>query len=415
MSHAIDIIIPSMDNYNYLLPLLQSIVSQNVTQGLAHITVVNNGHRQSCDFIDNEMVTVLQPGENLGWEGALKLGLAKTKAPFVMFLNDDTLVPVSSRLWLNTLLQKFIDPRVGAVGPSSNTVMGLQNIFTQVTPHVFPVKFLIGFCFLVRREALDKAGGIDDRLPGGDDLDMSIRLRKAGYTLLCDREVFVYHHGFTTGTRVHGSLNQRNGWNSYEMLESTNHALITKHGFKEWWDCTKGAWELPTFDYQETRLDSEGEAIRALLPKDGVIVDVGCGNNKTTPNAIGIDMVPTGTVIETLSGSPPSVADIVADVSQPLPIEEGTVDVLIARHILEHLMDFVTILKGWHKTLKLGGKLIIAVPNNGIILSIPMNYEHCVGYNPQSLKALVEVCGFRVTQQIDPKNGVSFITVAEKI
>ena len=79
---------------------------------------------------------------------------------------------------------------------------------------------------MLSREALDKAGGVDDSLPNhGDDIDFSIRLRQQGYKLLMDRNVFVFHHGFKTGERLHGAY-----WNSMEMQDKTNHSLIRKHG-----------------------------------------------------------------------------------------------------------------------------------------------------------------------------------------
>ena len=410
--HAVSIIIPTYNNYEYLAPCLNSILSNITALNLFHIYVINNGHKESCDWIKHDQVTVIQSeGKNLGWEGALKLGLEKTDSPFVLFLNDDIFIPTTSRLWINKMLQAFIDPEVGAVGPSSNVVMGLQNIFTQTLISVFTTKFLIGFCFMVRREAIEKAGGIDDSLPGGDDMDMSIRLRKAGYKLIANKDVFVYHHGFKTGTRVQGDAAQRNGWNSYEMLEKTNHALIKKHGFAEWWNTTKGAWEMPSVVHSESH-DTEGDIIRERIVGD-VILDLGCAGNKTIPNAIGVDMIPKDEVVETLMHQV-SQADVVADVSQPLPFEENSVDTICARHILEHLMDCVTVLRHWRTLLRENGRLIIAVPNNAVHLTIPMNPEHVAGYSPASLKALLEVCGYRVIEQLDGGNTISFVTVATK-
>jgi GT2 family glycosyltransferase len=410
--HTLDIIIPTFNNYQYLSATLQSVLSNKTAANLFHIYVVNNGHENSCDWIDNDAVTVFNSGENLGWEGALKYALPKTSAPFVLFLNDDIHIPPTSKMWLNKMLQHFLAPEVGAVGPSSNVVMGLQNIFTPTLLNIFTTKYLIGFCFLTRREAILKAGGIDDTLPGGDDLDMSIRLRKAGYKLIADKEVFVYHHGFKTGTRVYGDEQRKNGWNSFEHLEKTNHALIKKHGFIEWWETIKGGYTLPSIEHT-TASDTEGAFIRERI-KGEVILDLGCAGNKTVPNAIGVDMIPKDEAVDTLNGQI-SQADVVADVSQPLPFEENSVDTIIARHILEHLMDSVTVLSHWRTLLREKGRLIIAVPNNAVHLTIPMNVEHVHGFSPQSLKTLLEVCGFKVVEQLDGGNTISFITIAEKI
>jgi len=239
MNHLIDIIIPSFNNPQYLGPCVTSILKNYATPNLCRIIIVNNGDPESIN-IDDKRVTVIHSKKNLGWEGGLKRGLEESKAEFVVFMNDDTYIPTSSRLWLNTLLQNFKDPSTGAVGPSSNVVMGSQNIFVDVEYHIYPATFLIGFCMMLRRSALDKAGGIDAGLPGGDDFDLSIRLRKAGYRLLVDRTVFVYHHGFTTGNKVHGDYTIKGGWNSFEFKSEVDTALIQKHGFKEWWNTING-------------------------------------------------------------------------------------------------------------------------------------------------------------------------------
>lgn len=237
--NTVAIIIPTYDNRPYLEPCVKSILLYS--QGAPfHIYVVNNGAADSCDWLDDAHVTVLQAGGNLGWQGGLKLGLSQVDAPYVLFLNDDTLLPPCSGSWLNQLLAHFDDPKVGAVGPSSNVAGGPQAIFNLIPYRCFGARFLIGFCMLLRHQALLEVGGVDDALPSGDDIDISIRLRKRGYTLVVDRSVFVYHHGFVTGTRVYGGPEVANGWNSAEYSDTTREALIAKHGLWQWWDAMRG-------------------------------------------------------------------------------------------------------------------------------------------------------------------------------
>jgi GT2 family glycosyltransferase len=231
----VDIIIPSMDNPRYLTRCLSSLLEHPSAEIMDTIHVVNNGRPAACDWITDPLVNVIQSGgKNLGWEGGLQAGLDRSQAPFVCFLNDDTRIPDDGRPWLDRLLWHFDDPAVGAVGPASHVVMGYQNAGARVSAQLLVATFLIGFCLLVRRDALERIGGIDQTLPGGDDLDLSIRLRDAGYLLLIDRGVYVHHAGFKTGNRVHGRSDRPLGWNSPQFIERTDRALIEKHGRDKW-------------------------------------------------------------------------------------------------------------------------------------------------------------------------------------
>lgn len=405
--HLIDIIIPSWNNFNYLQPCLQSILRNNSTVNLFHIWVVNNGEPESVKFIDKDhpIITVLNPGKNLGWEGGINFALEQTDAPFVVFCNDDTHFPASSRFWLHRLLRLFDNPQVGAVGPSSNVVMGMQNIFIDSPYDILQTNFLIGYCMMVRREALDTVGYLDEELPGGDDLDVSIRLRKASYKLLIDRTTFVYHHGFKSGTRLVGDY-----WNSITMTEKTNFALIRKHGFASWVECLYGTGEGSSGAYSSD--DTEGDIVRQHVK--GSVLELGVGGRKTVPEAIGVDMIPNGEVISTLSGDQKSVADIIADVSAELPVEDESFDTIIARHVLEHVTDTVKTMTMWKSKLKPGGLMIVAVPDEDLHATIPLNVEHKHAYTQESLKRLMELMDFKTITIEDSRNYVGFVGVFQK-
>lgn len=222
------IIIPSMDNRAFLEPCLTSL-DENTHDIEYQIIVVNNSAPGECNWIDLP-ATIIESGQNIGWERALQRGLDASNEPLVLFLNDDTVFLRTQRDWLTRLVADLDDPTVAAAGPMSNTVAGPQSMAIPLPAMRYRARYLIGFCLLVRRSALDQVGGIDTTLPGGDDIDLSIRLRAAGYTLVCDRGVFVYHYGFKTGERVHGAPGVPGGWNSQEMIQATVNTLIAKHG-----------------------------------------------------------------------------------------------------------------------------------------------------------------------------------------
>jgi GT2 family glycosyltransferase/predicted SAM-dependent methyltransferase len=398
----VDILIPTWNNPQYIVPCLESL-SQLIHIDMADIIVVNNGEKGSVT-VQSPKVKVLDAGKNLGWEGGLKLGLEHSKAPFVCFLNDDTFFPFSESLWLNKLIQNFRDPKVVAVGPSSNAIMGVQNIWAKTNWPVVSVRFLIGLCFLVRRDALDACGGVDDTLPGGDDIDLSIRLRKNGGSLLCDKNAFVFHHYGKTGNRVHP------GWDGIEHQTAYRKALWEKHGLKEFL-LTMNHQVITGSPWEKVNSDLEGDMVRSFI-QGKAVYDIGCGDTKTIPESIGLDIVPDGQPMGGVMGRH-SHGDLVCNVFEDLPVNNA--DTIIARHVLEHTHDPLNALRVWKKSLKPhGGRLIIAVPDEAKGSMIPLNPEHKAAFTKDSLQRLAEAVGFQTIVIQDSENPISFVGVFER-
>lgn len=380
---------------------------------MADLIIVNNG-KQDIERVFGNVpgIKILNPGTNLGWEGGLELGLKESDSPFVVFQNDDTFLTPGGVHFYQRLLTLFQNDNVAAVGPVTTCAAGVQSIYHPNCPRVpLEVSYLIFFTVMVRRKHLEAVGGIDSTLPGGDDFDLSIRLRKAGYNLVVTPGAFLIHHGFKTGTRVKGDNNVSGGWNSIEMSDRTNKFLIQKHGFRTWWETISGL----KYNMETTKSDDlEGNLVRSFVNGDQRVAELGCGANKTIERAIGIDRVPKGEVIPHLGGAL-SVADIVADVGQPLPIEDNSQDVLIARHILEHIPNEIKTLRNWKKAIRIGGKLILAVPDERVTASIPLNPEHCRIYTQESLKDTMELLGFKELKSESSNNGVSFVGCYERL
>jgi len=408
----VDIIIPTFNNPQMLAQCIQSMTQTRSVFPL-RIIVVNNGHRQSIAHIpETDYIKIIHAEENLGWEGGLKRGLQESDAEYVMFANDDILIPHGSKNWLRSMLECFRDLKVGAVGPCSNYVTGKQNMTALSPISQLEVGYLIGFCILLKRAALDKVGGVDDSLPGGDDFDLSIRLTSAGYKLVCNNDVFVFHYGSVTGIKTRGDATNKGGWNSPTMIENTNMALIKKHGFAAWYGClTTRAADMNAYLTD----DIEGDIIRKHQVL-GKTVELGCGGVKTVPHAIGVDLIELGKVHSIAEQS--SVADIQCDVSNKLPFEDNSVKWLIARHILEHCIDPLKTLDEWKRVLHPKGLLAVAVPDETALSSIPLNAEHLHAFTPDSLNTLLFRAGFRMSSALllgaAQTNGISIIAICEK-
>ena len=81
-----------------------------------------------------------------------------------------------------------------------------------------------------------------------------------------------------------------------------------------------------------------------------MILDIGCGSKKT-PGSLGIDIHPYEGV------------DIVHNLDiSPWPIEDNTIDVVMANHIIEHVENISNFMKEVHRVTKPSGKIIIKTP-----------------------------------------------------
>jgi predicted SAM-dependent methyltransferase len=71
--------------------------------------------------------------------------------------------------------------------------------------------------------------------------------------------------------------------------------------------------------------------------------------------------------LDGLSGAPG--VDVVADLAEPLPYDDGSVDLIYAAHILEHFAtdEVPARLGDWRRVLRPGGVLMVAVPDLDVI------------------------------------------------
>ncbi len=198
-----------------ILPLcLNSIIKNSQNTDYEVIIVDNASTDESGEFLGalEGDVNVINNGHNAGFARACNQGVAAAKGDYLVFLNPDTVV---TECWLEKLSAHFKNPQVGAVGPLSNFVAGMQKarLFYQGGGDESPeqvnaalerdykgrsaeAKFLIGFCLITPRRVMETVGIFDsDLVLGNEDLEYSYRLREAGYALSIGLDTFIYHQG----------------------------------------------------------------------------------------------------------------------------------------------------------------------------------------------------------------------------
>ena len=219
-------------NYNVKFFLEQCLHSVN--KALKHIqgevfVVDNNSVDGSRAMILEKFpeVNLIENKENLGFSKANNQGLRKAAGKFCLLLNPDTIVEEDS-------LRKcigFMDshPEAGALGvkmidgkgnflPESKRalptpavafykIFGLSALFPRSRifgryhlgylskDETHPVEILAGAFMFIRKEALNKTGLLDeDFFLYGEDIDLSYRLSKAGFTNYYFPETTIIHY-----------------------------------------------------------------------------------------------------------------------------------------------------------------------------------------------------------------------------
>ncbi|WP_034057375.1 glycosyltransferase family 2 protein [Lacinutrix jangbogonensis] len=210
-------------NYNvhYFLELcLQSV--EAAIQGLdAEIIVIdNNSQDESCAMVKEKFINVklIENKENSGFSKGNNIGVAQAKGEFLCILNPDTVVPENT---FKTLLGfakkqnnlgivgcKLIDGNSNYLPESKRNVpvtkiainKALGNSKHYYANHlkeqeIGEADVFVGAFMLLKRSVYNEINGFDeDYFMYGEDIDLSYKIKKAGYRSFYYGEISVIHY-----------------------------------------------------------------------------------------------------------------------------------------------------------------------------------------------------------------------------
>jgi GT2 family glycosyltransferase len=231
--HELAVVILNYNTHDLLRDCLNSLQAQS---GLnVSVCVVDNASTDgsvdvvACEFPD---VRLIRNTTNAGFSSGNNLGLSeygfpdRARARYAMLLNPDTVVPPDALRKMVEFADANLD--VGVVGPklllmdgtldkacrrsfptpevSFYRFTGLNKLFPR-SPRFgrYNMTFLdedqqadvdscVGACMLVRAEAIQKAGLLDEQFfMYGEDLDWCLRIKQHGYRVIYYPSVVVHH------------------------------------------------------------------------------------------------------------------------------------------------------------------------------------------------------------------------------
>jgi predicted SAM-dependent methyltransferase len=101
---------------------------------------------------------------------------------------------------------------------------------------------------------------------------------------------------------------------------------------------------------------------RVLTYLSGCGIDIGCGSDRITPNAIGVDLAPS--------------AQLVGDAIDLYWFRDNVLDFVFSSHCLEDIVDTKRALKEWCRVIKPGGHLVLYLPHKHYYPNIGKPYAN---------------------------------------
>ena len=177
------------------------------------VIIIDNSNSDELEKIifDYGNIDLIKSSKNLGYGAANNLAVSKALTPFILIINPDILINEDS---ISDLFKNFLnDPdNIGILGPSlydqkmyrrtNGTIsyldqlngVNVSNLSNNIPSYNTCCKFLMGCCYLMRRDFFNSLGGFDENFfMYFEDNDLCDRtLKKGKYIMEVPSSKFIH-------------------------------------------------------------------------------------------------------------------------------------------------------------------------------------------------------------------------------
>ena len=218
----VSIIIPTKDHAKLLQACIESIQNKSSYKNYEIIIIDNNSTKEETKIYLNTLKhKVLSHPQPFNFSSINNFAVKNAKGAHVIFLNDDT--QVISPDWIERMLEHSVKPNVGAIGAlllypndtiqHAGVLIGVGGVaihafeglpkenqgYKGLVQKVRECSAVTGACLMIKKSLFDQIGGFDEHFAYSfNDVDLCLRLREKGYTIIYTPHAVLYHHGTYT-------------------------------------------------------------------------------------------------------------------------------------------------------------------------------------------------------------------------
>lgn len=224
---------------------LDSLLKAETWPNLEVLVVDNaspDGTPEYLRALSDPRVRLFLQDRNLGFPAANNVALTEATGDVILFLNNDTIVPPGM---IGRLVHALRDREVGLVCATTNfcgnearvepayeDLSGMPRFAAararQHAGKLLDLTVAALYCAAARREVVAEVGPLDEEFGIGmfEDDDFSLRMRQAGYRVVCAEDAYVHHVG-------QGSF-QTLSRQEYDALWQRNQTYYERKWGKKW-------------------------------------------------------------------------------------------------------------------------------------------------------------------------------------
>ena len=218
----VSIIIPNKDQKEILERCVESVIQKTDYKNYEIIIVENNSTTNEIfeyykTIEQRENIRVVIWKDKFNYSAINNFGVRYANGEYLLFLNND--IEVIRENWLSEMLANVQRKEVGIVGAKllypdnmvqhAGVIIGMGGIAGHpLSRHPADdcgyfargiiqqnLNAVTAACMLTKKEVYEKVNGFEEKLAVAfNDIDLCLKVRKAGYLIVYDPEALLYHH-----------------------------------------------------------------------------------------------------------------------------------------------------------------------------------------------------------------------------